>query len=110
MLLDKLIDWLDTTTHAKPIPTPEERVMALTNGGSSRLPEPWGVPAPVYVRTWWGGGKYRTGGIVWHGEYPATEADIKALRAAVGPHVVIDKDSLVGTKDPQYTTFSRKAR
>ncbi len=71
----------------------------LSLGGGS-IPEPWGYPSPVYLD-----GRYQSGGIVWHGQEPATDADVANLKEALGDDVTIDQGSLVGTADPAYTTF-----
>ena len=71
------------------------------------MPRNWGIPSPRYnYRT----GKYVSGGMVWKGKKPAEESDIAALVARFGDSVKVDEESLVGRKDPAYTSFFYSCR
>ena len=61
--------------------------------GNGGLPENWGYPSPLYnFET----NKYESGGMVWHGDEPATLADIYAIRATLGEDTDIDIISAAG--------------
>ena len=62
----------------------------------------WSYPSPVYHD-----GKYQSGGMVWMGDQPATEADKQALRVYYTGEgePAFDELSLVGLFDPEWSCF-----
>lgn len=77
--------------------------MKLTTGGGS-IPDGWGYPSPVYVRGFLGRRIKKSGGFVWNGSQPATEADIaRLLEWRAGAKV--DPGTLVGRSSKDYSTF-----
>ena len=72
---------------------------------SSNMPRNWQMPNPIYN---WATGSYEAGGMAWCGQKPATPANVKALRAALGPKVKIDRPTLRGKKDPKYSRYDQR--
>lgn len=80
---------------------------ALTAGGAG-FPDGWTFGQRVKVKIL-GIPRWRVGGFVWINKEPATQADIDAIKsffAQAGWKIRVDKASLVGTDDRDYTTFA----
>jgi hypothetical protein len=75
----------------------------LSTGGSTGLGD-WGYPSELYN---YNTGYSESGGMVWQGGPPATQADRDQCRAAVHHDPVrFDARSLCGKDDPDWTTFT----
>lgn len=67
----------------------------------------WGRPSPVYNRET---RKYETGGMIWYGDNPPTSKDYRELYKKYGKDIPVDHASLVGRKDPSWTTHFKTVR
>ena len=75
----------------------------LSLGGGRSLPENWGYPSPLYN---YDTGTYDDGGMVWHGDDPATKQDKRAMkRHGACSQNGLDGYTLCGKDDPEYTTW-----
>lgn len=70
--------------------------------GGFGLPPNWGLPSPLFN---FNTGEYETGGLVWLGKRKAGPKAVQAVKDQFGENVRVDKLTLVGRKNPDYTSF-----
>lgn len=79
----------------------------LSFGQAQELPANWGFPGPIYnYRT----RRYKSGGMVWLGPSPATPEDIAAILSYPRAKEKIDRLTLCGRDDPNWTTWAKEKR